>query len=161
MNESKVCKKCGEEKPLQQFRKNREWYENICKLCDHSRSIEWQKSNPDKHRQNKKNYYARNRDNILSKIDNRSRLLKQKYSMTIEEYDILLESQNGLCSICSQPETILHRRTGLPISLAVDHCHTSGEIRGLLCRRCNQYLGAMEDNAEWMRKAADYLEKRH
>lgn len=66
----------------------------------------------------------------------RSAQLKCTYGITLEDYDKLFEQQRGVCMICSQPQ--LNRR------LCVDHCHTTGKIRGLLCGSCNLTLGILE-----------------
>ena len=78
----------------------------------------------------------------------------------------MVEEQNNLCAICSQPETQMRTRTagefkGMKIvaGLAIDHCHTTGKIRALLCRKCNLGLGAFNDNVEIIKLAIDYLNK--
>jgi hypothetical protein len=63
-------------------------------------------------------------------------------------------SQNGVCAICGSPPTGT-RSHGL---LAIDHCHDTLKIRGLLCNNCNNGLGRFKDNPDSLRKAADYLE---
>lgn len=63
-------------------------------------------------------------------------------------YDSMLQCQNGVCSICGNPPGV--RR------LAVDHCHETGKVRGLLCVSCNLQLGVIE-NQEWIVKAMEYL----
>ncbi len=77
----------------------------------------------------------------------RERLL---YGITYEQYEALLQSQRGLCAICKQ----VPGRKGL----GVDHCHETGQIRGLLCSRCNTALGLLKDRAENCLRAADYLD---
>lgn len=62
----------------------------------------------------------------------------------------LMKEQNNLCGICNKPE--VHDRR-----LALDHCHVTGKIRGLLCHRCNVGLGNFDDNLEGIRKAYEYL----
>lgn len=83
--------------------------------------------------------------------------LKKKYGITLEFYYKLLEEQNYVCAICGNPETALDHRTGLPRSLAVDHCHTTGVIRGLLCTTCNRGLGKFKDNIKYLESAVNYL----
>jgi hypothetical protein len=62
--------------------------------------------------------------------------LKARFGITLEEYNLLLQEQEGVCAICKRTEA---RR------LAVDHCHATGQIRGLLCSGCNRLLGRIED----------------
>jgi hypothetical protein len=79
---------------------------------------------------------------------------KYAYGITAHEYDSLHAAQGGVCAICGLPET---RRT--KSSLAVDHCHTTGKIRGLLCSMCNPGLGGFKDNPELLLAAVAYLKK--
>lgn len=75
--------------------------------------------------------------------------LKRKFNLTLEDYEKLHRLQEGLCAICKQPEV-----TKL---LAVDHNHETGEIRGLLCIKCNNGLGCFKDNVDLLDKAKEYL----
>lgn len=78
------------------------------------------------------------------------RRLKIHYNITWDEYDLLLASQDHRCAICKGKP----RKT----ALAVDHDHNTGEIRGLLCSKCNhRLLGGADESAERLRQAADYL----
>jgi hypothetical protein len=79
----------------------------------------------------------------------RDREYKKRFGITIEEYEALLERQDGRCAICRQP-----CRRG---RLAVDHCHATGRVRGLLCRSCNIILGLADDSPAWMERAMKYL----
>lgn len=81
--------------------------------------------------------------------------LKKMYGITISEYDELWLQQDGICRICGLPETGVIR--GKPISLAVDHCHTTGKIRGLLCHHCNKSLGGFKDDVSLLERAILYL----
>lgn len=65
----------------------------------------------------------------------RERQLRARYGMTLEDYEALLEAQNGACAICEQ-EWHSH--------LYVDHSHETGEVRGLLCAKCNTLVGQLE-----------------
>ena len=68
-----------------------------------------------------------------------------------------LEKQKGLCAICNNPETFVHSKTKEPARLAVDHCHTTGKTRKLLCKNCNTGLGSFKDNQDVLLKAMQYL----
>ena len=77
---------------------------------------------------------------------NRRHMLKAKYGLTSDDYDAMSEAQGGLCAICQNPET-RNARKGRGIGtqpLNIDHDHTTGQIRGLLCARCNSILGFLE-----------------
>lgn len=85
-------------------------------------------------------YVAANRD----QVNLRRRLSKRGISE--DEFTALFDAQDGRCGICGR------RR-----SLDIDHCHESGEVRGLLCGPCNRGIGFLDDDVELMRKAIVYL----
>lgn len=73
--------------------------------------------------------------------------LKFKYGITYEQYLDMQQKQNGVCAICAQP----------PVKkLFVDHCHTTGKVRGLLCHSCNSYLGRLERNKNSLQRLIQY-----
>ena len=78
------------------------------------------------------------------------------FNTTVEFLKSLLASQNSLCAICQKPEVNKHR-TGCVMTLAIDHDHEKGHIRGFLCQKCNQGLGMFLDSPELLIKAASYL----
>ena len=103
-------------------------------------------------RKRKRRMYA----NSNGKAKVHARGLRLKYGLTTEEYTTMQESQGGLCSICNQKES---KMVGdVEQKLAVDHCHRTNKIRGLLCGNCNRMLGLAKDNAKTLRAAALYLE---
>ena len=75
--------------------------------------------------------------------------LKKMYGIDLAEYERLLRLQNGGCAICEQKDTFFR--------LAVDHCHGTMNIRGLLCSQCNHGLGSFKDKPELLKRAAAYL----
>lgn len=81
--------------------------------------------------------------------------LKRRVGITSAEYTKMRTEQNGCCAICKRPERLVIR--GKEAALAVDHCHTLGRVRGLLCAKCNQGLGCFEDSIEYMMNAIEYL----
>ena len=82
----------------------------------------------------------------------RNRSLVLKYNLTLPEYNGMLASQQGACAICLRPPTTR--------PLHVDHEHSSGVIRGLLCFRCNYGLSWFRENPAWLENAAAYLRER-
>lgn len=76
--------------------------------------------------------------------------LRSNYGITLEEYKRILKQQRGTCAICKFPP--LGRN-----SLAVDHDHRTGLVRGLLCMRCNRALGKWQDDDDKVRAAAVYV----
>jgi hypothetical protein len=86
------------------------------------------------------------------RISNRKYELKKRFNLTLEDYDLLLSTQHNRCKICE-----LHV-SDLPNSLAVDHCHQTGKIRGLLCTNCNLGLGNFRDNKNYLAAAIAYMD---
>ncbi len=82
----------------------------------------------------------------------RDNQLRRQFGITLETYLEMLNSQGGCCAICSRPPN--------GKSLAVDHCHKTGLIRGLLCNGCNVGIGHLQDDPEVLARALAYL-KRH
>lgn len=81
----------------------------------------------------------------------RERMLKEKYDISSEEFDILLTKQNNSCSICKKKYNDGEK------AFCVDHNHKSGRIRGVLCHNCNVAIGNLEDNIINILNAANYL----
>lgn len=84
--------------------------------------------------------------------------LKRDYGISLAEYEELFKKQNGRCAICGCDDKSERSNNNGYKRLSVDHCHRSGTVRGLLCQMCNQGIGALEDSAGLLRKAADYIE---
>ena len=82
--------------------------------------------------------------------------LKKKYGIDLEIYKNMLLEQKGVCKICGLPETAIIR--GRIAALAVDHCHETGKVRGLLCMNCNRMLGNAKDSTANLLNAIKYLE---
>ena len=97
--------------------------------------------------------YNRARNRELSTESARAANLKTKFGLTVEQYKELVEQQGGNCAICKQPPRTVKKRLG------VDHDHETGERRGLLCLHCNTGIGFFKDNPDWLRAAAEYLER--
>lgn len=76
--------------------------------------------------------------------------LRNKYGLELETYDLMVMDQDNKCKICDKEEKENHR-------LSVDHCHTTGKVRGLLCKNCNKALGLFLDSKELLVSAENYL----
>lgn len=85
--------------------------------------------------------------------------LRRTYGITLDEYYEMLRQQDHVCAICKRPENAVDHRSGLPRALAVDHCHETGKVRGLLCTNCNRGLGKFNDNVEYLAEAIKYLSR--
>lgn len=83
----------------------------------------------------------------------KSRDATESTGEAVTKYLEMMETQNGLCAICKKPEP-------LGRELAIDHCHTTGAIRGLLCTKCNLGLGMLGDDLESLERAYSYLKSR-
>lgn len=89
---------------------------------------------------------------------NKNYYLFKKFKITIDEYNLMLEKQNGVCFICLKKESVINKISGEHLSLAVDHYHPSGQIRGLLCRHCNLMIGSAKESRETLLSAIKYLD---
>lgn len=96
--------------------------------------------------------YRKKNPRIMKAID-----LKKNFGISLEDYESMLESQGGLCKICKLPERALDHRTKQPRQLAVDHCHISNRVRGLLCSDCNLAIGKLKDDPTLVEAALAYL----
>lgn len=76
----------------------------------------------------------------------------KKYGITSEQYDLLLESQDGKCAICGKPNI----KKGKVVRMGIDHNHKTGKVRGLLCYKCNQALGQIGDDPTVALKLYEY-----
>ena len=79
----------------------------------------------------------------------RDRQLQRRHGITLDDYNRMLAGQHGRCAICE-------RKPGKR-ALCVDHEHKTGRLRGLLCSRCNQALGKLNDNHKTLQNAEAYL----
>jgi hypothetical protein len=134
----KKCTKCGEQKPLSEFYKDKaklDKLRNSCKVCDRLKSHLWRKKDPTKTRECW-----------------RSSKLKKKYNITNQQYEEMKLSQNNKCEICKN-------ELGFGHLSAIDHCHKTGKVRGLLCRNCNLMLGNAKDSVSTLKSAQKYLKK--
>ena len=78
--------------------------------------------------------------------------VKKEYGLTVEQVQKMSDMQEGKCAICSHVLGSTHQAQ-------IDHCHTTGKVRGLLCINCNWMLGKSRDNPDLLRAAARYLER--
>ncbi|WP_208115423.1 endonuclease VII domain-containing protein [Nocardia ignorata] len=126
-----VCVACSTAKPLSDFGKgrlNRRGVKYHCKTC---RAEEW---------------------NRLPKLRKRR---VYKYGLTVDDYERMWKAQDGKCAICRLPQK--RYSDGRLIDLAIDHCHATGQVRGLLCSGCNRAIGLVDDDPAILEAAAAYL----
>lgn len=136
---AKQCPKCGETKDYSEFYRNKSSKINCspyCKVCSNLRTT---------------SYARENKDKIQPKLGGYA--LKRRYGITVDDYASMMETQQYKCAICGVDKCPTGR------NLAVDHCHTTGKVRGLLCSLCNKGLGSFKDSTESLEKAIEYLKQ--
>lgn len=116
-----------------------------CYVCHRRHGEEWRKANPEKHNKTMRTPEGK----IKSSVYRGKWGLRKRYGMTINQYIEMAKMQDGRCVICRKQTTS---------TLHVDHCHTTGKVRGLLCNRCNVGLSNFSDDIGIMRNAIRYLE---
>lgn len=160
ISNAKPCSKCKEIKALGEFHKNKKSKDGlsyICKYCALAKTKKWYQGNKEKHAQRQKLWEE---DNFSQrKIYYRNYRLKKNYGLSIEDFEDLLNSQDGKCKICGTDNPAGH-------NWCVDHDHnccpgerTCGKcIRAILCNTCNVKLGIVED-LDFLNLARNYLKE--
>lgn len=115
--------------------------------------------NPAAYSQVRAKYRATEKARAASKAYNRKRNVEKKYGIPLADFTARLETQRGLCGIC---KTDISGSWVTPTGkqytkAAIDHCHSTGRVRGLLCSPCNAGLGSFKDNIQSLLAAAQYL----
>lgn len=161
---TKECRRCQVTKSLDEFylRKRKDGTRvpgTYCKACCKAEFSDSYQKNREKRKAqgaawraaNREKWNAYSAENRVTHLRQRqSSRLRKLYTITIEDYEVMLESQDGMCAICKG-----HERTGTLFS--VDHDHSTGVIRGLLCRSCNSGIGFFKDDIVRVQAAVDYL----
>lgn len=148
--DTKVCYTCHEVKSKSSFFRRKECIDGLngnCKACLNLKQVQWKLDNPDK----VEKIRARRSLTRKSSGQSRSHLLKYNYSLTVEDFNTMFESQQGCCAIC------LRHQTELKKILFVDHCHITNKVRQLLCQSCNSMLGYSKDSMEVLQAGINYL----
>lgn len=171
----KQCNSCEEWKLLEDYgRRSRHWdgLMNTCKSCRSKQWSEKYEPHPRWSRQREDGlvrctdckvykdvscfgksktapHFCAGRCHDCRLLDNRQRTYLKKFGLSMDDYKALLESQGGGCAICGKTEEAR--------ALAVDHCHKTGRVRGILCRACNTGIGHLQDDPILLGKAIEYL----
>lgn len=119
---------------------------------------QYRKKNRKKILAQKKKYYKDNIQSDSYKNKKRNESYIRKYGITLETYNELFNKQKGCCAICNKHQSELKK------VLVVDHCHTTGNVRELLCSECNIGIGLLKDSPSTLNAAYEYLmkwDKRH
>lgn len=159
----KKCSNCNLLKSEEEYNKSSFTLDKLycyCRECDKKYKKEYRNTEEGKKKKTEysKKYYSKNKDRIKKKQkDNpnihRNTKLKKNFGIDLNQYNEMLNNQNKKCAICYIHESELIKK------LAVDHCHKTGKIRGLLCMKCNIILGQAKDNIKILNSAISYLEK--
>lgn len=153
----KKCSKCSVEKPRSEFHSAKGYKEGLrpwCKTCVKVWHSEPRNKQDRKARSQTEEYKANARA-YASKPERKAGQLAFKlsqYGLTQEQFDAMLQKQDGFCAICRKPESAKGRR------LSVDHSHSTNKVRGLLCLQCNVLLGNARDSVSLLQAAIVYLE---
>lgn len=135
----KRCSRCHVVKPSSDYgrrKANRKWLRSVCLACERASVNEYHRQHPEGVR----------RRNMIGGI--------RRYGIQVDDFDRMNDNQGGVCAICRRPPTWENRRR-----LSIDHCHTTGTVRGLLCDGCNQGIGRFNDDPNLLREAIAYLER--
>lgn len=124
----RICTKCDTEKPLEDFYRKKGALHGRDSRCKECQRLHKKKGRV------------------------RDRLLIYKYGITEEQFNVMNDEQQGLCKSCGQPETRKNTK-----NLAVDHNHKTGEVRGLLCQRCNTALGLLDEDPKRIEALLGYI----
>jgi hypothetical protein len=151
----KICNRCEVEKPETDFvsagtKNGVPVRKSFCKQCHSKRTLElrnperaikanqvakaWQKANPEKHKQQQR------------------RSKWKTYGIDPDLAEAYYQAHDGRCEICNEPQN--------GKALAIDHCHTTGQIRGMLCSNCNLGIGNFKDSQRLLVLAIDYLNRK-
>lgn len=151
---NKICALCKVEKPFEDFHKSNGNKNGLCSYCKHCNKLkirEWKKRNPDKYKKIYNKAWIKYRETNKEGYERRKIYnICRRYGISVEEYNRLQELQSYKCLICE--------REGNNRILSVDHDHTTGKVRGLLCNNCNIALGIFKEDIPIMKKAIKYLE---
>ena len=188
--QEKKCSKCKIVKPIENFNKNRlmkDGLQNQCSLCQNSywkSKKQISKEEAEKYLQDKLKsgelfqcksckhekladafYYQRRYGSVVLALnkckDCQTNYQRNKaFGITDEDFNTLLEKQNHKCAICGVDHDYYRSYTQNGRRFAVDHNHKTGEIRGLLCDKCNRGIGYFKDSEQLLSCAILYLKGR-
>ena len=145
---TKKCSRCGKDKLLDEFPKNKACFEGhsgVCKSCRYDDRKKWLKQGGNKVDA------AIARKYRASRKGKENRLMRE-YGLSSAEWQEFFDEQKGKCLICDTHQSDLKQ------TLNVDHCHETGRVRGLLCGPCNQALGIMKDDKENVLRMVKYID---
>ena len=140
MKKCTVCKELLDYSNYHNSKKSNDGYSYRCKVCDRAARADYRKRN-------------RARFAYISKV----KQLKFIYGISIEDYISIMDEQRGCCAICG--DSLIFPAGSEKYRFALDHCHKTKKVRGLLCLQCNCVLGQSFDSIDILEKAVQYLKK--
>ncbi len=142
-----TCEKVLDESEFYNYK-----HEHKCKTCmSQARKLKYENDAEKKHLKQVQTYRSENKEKV------KYTKLKQTYGITKDDYQSKLTEQDNCCAICKKPES--NKWRGKVVALAVDHCHETEAVRGLLCMNCNRALGLLKENVDSMTAMIDYVKK--
>ena len=173
----RICRTCNAAKAMSEFYKDARYPKGDihCAACRREKVRIWRTSNkaraaeihkrsylrnPEAARKRANEWYKKNHARQKAYMADRRKThaeqiagskLKSAFGITLTDYNAMLEKQNHQCAICGKSPEQNKKR------LAVDHCHTTNKIRGLLCSTCNKAIGLFSDNIPQLQSAIQYL----
>ena len=162
----KKCSRCKLLLPVELFSKTgplKCGYNSRCKQCDRDRQLSLLENMSEEEVKNRnerckvanRKSYCKHKEKYLNYYKTKKtkiRIIERKYGLCEGAYKELLDSQDNKCAICES-------EFGDTKKVHVDHCHTTGKVRGILCQYCNIGLGSMKDDIDVLYKAIKYLTK--
>lgn len=135
------CNRCNTLKPFSEFYKDKAFkdgHASQCKECKNKKTSLWREKNREKYNSDMRAYGKKHS----------RRIGIMQYGMTLDDLNQMLINQNHSCKLCN-------KKPDGKRPLAIDHCHSTGRVRGLLCYGCNRLMVAIDDK-EFLKKALEY-----
>lgn len=152
----KRCAFCLEEKSKENFHKKAKALDGLhpyCKVCTATKNKSWYVENKERHAATCASWYSKNKEKA-----NKSGTdwhYRNNYGISYEDFILLAGKQQNKCAICSTTLVFSGRGTNRAV---MDHCHTTGNIRGVLCSSCNQGIGLLREDIDILKGSILYLE---
>lgn len=141
----KRCRDCGKVLPAEEFYYNGRYRSSVCRACTLKKRKDGWIKNKEKRNKTRRGGYT--------PLKNKDYVLRSKYGMSLDEYNNRLVNQNSKCAICGSEDP---KGKG---GFVVDHCHSTGAVRGLLCSPCNLAVGLTYESVSTLEAMIRYLQK--